>query len=71
MHLAPFFIIGVPILTTIVVGLLGRTRRIGFWGAIIASILLTPIGGFIVALLSGAKRIKDPAVELNRETHKR
>ena len=50
---------GLPLLTALAVGLLGRTRRIGFWGAIIVSIFLTPVGGFLVAMISGAKPIND------------
>lgn len=51
-----FFLYVLPILTVFAVGLLGSTRRIGFWGALVASILLTPIGGLFVALISGPKR---------------
>jgi hypothetical protein len=60
MELAPIFRYVLPVVLIFTVGLLGRTRRIGFWGAFILSILLTPIGGFLVALISGAKRIEDP-----------
>lgn len=58
--LAPIFRLGLPVLLVFVIGLLGRTRRIGFWGAFILSIVLTPIGGFLVALISGAKPIAAP-----------
>jgi phosphate/sulfate permease len=54
--LAPFFLIGLPVLTILAVGLMGRTRRIGAWGAILISLVLTPVGGFIAAIFSGAKR---------------
>ncbi len=57
MELAPLFKIGIPALLVITIGLLGRTRRIGFWGAFIFSIILTPVGGFLVALVSGPKPI--------------
>ncbi len=57
MELAPLFKIGLPILLILTVGLLGRTRRIGFGGALLLSIVLTPIGGFIIALISGPKPI--------------
>jgi len=43
------------ILSTFVVGLLGTTRRIGFWWAVLASWLLTPIGGVLLVLFSGKK----------------
>jgi UPF0716 family protein affecting phage T7 exclusion len=58
MDLSPFFLYVLPILTVLAVGLLGSTRRIGFWLAIILSVVLTPIGGFLVALISGPKRRK-------------
>lgn len=58
MQLTPFFILVLPALTIFAVGLLGSTRRIGFWLAVIVSILLTPIGGFIAALISGPKRAR-------------
>ena len=56
MDLAPFFIYGLPIATVLAVGLLGSTRRVGFWIAIVLSVVLTPIGGLLVALISGPKR---------------
>jgi hypothetical protein len=59
MELAPFFRYGLPILLVITIGLLGRTRRVGFWGAFVLSIVLTPVGGFIVTLISGPKPIVD------------
>ncbi len=55
--LQPFFLWFLLILTVLAVGLLGRIRRIGFWGAVILSVLFTPIGGFLVALISGPKKI--------------
>lgn len=55
MSLAPYFLIGLPVLTVLAVGFLGRTRRIGWWGAILASIVLTPLGGFIATLMLGPK----------------
>jgi len=61
---------GLPVLTVIAVGLLGRTRRLGFWGAIVVSILLTPIGGFIVAMISGAKPIVDEKDEKEEAARK-
>ena len=56
MDVAPLFILVLPVLTVAAVGLLGRTRRIGFWGAILISVLLTPLVGFIVTMWSGPKR---------------
>lgn len=58
MVLAPFFIYTLPIVTVLAVGLLGSTRRLGFWLTLILAIFLTPVGGFIGALISGPKRLK-------------
>jgi len=55
--IAFFRYIGLPILIIFTIGLLGRTRRVGFWGAFLLSIVLTPIGGFLVTVLSGPKPI--------------
>jgi UPF0716 family protein affecting phage T7 exclusion len=60
MSITPFFIYVLPLVTLLTVALLGRTRRIGFWLALILGILLTPVGGFLVALLSGPKKYKAP-----------
>jgi hypothetical protein len=55
---SPFFIYALPVFTVLAVGVLGTTRRIGFWLALILAIVLTPVGGFIAAVLSGPKRHK-------------
>lgn len=34
-------------------GFLGSMRRIGFWGAFFGSIILTPIIGFLLVVVSG------------------
>jgi hypothetical protein len=60
MDIKPFFVIVLPIVTVLAVGLLGGTRRIGFWLALILGVVLTPIGGFLVALLSGQRKPKQP-----------
>ncbi len=44
------------ILTNLVVGLLGSTRRLGFWGAFFAAWVITPIGAALLVLASGKKR---------------
>lgn len=61
-HLAPLVAVGLAALLFLSVGLVGTTRRIGFWWAVLLSILLTPIGGLLVAILSGQRRIKQPYV---------
>jgi UPF0716 family protein affecting phage T7 exclusion len=57
MELAPLFFIVLPITTVLAVGLVGTTRRIGFWLAVILSVLLTPVGGLLVAVISGPKKL--------------
>lgn len=58
MEITPLFIYVLPVLTLLALGLLGRTRRLGFWLTILLSVLLTPIGGFALALISGPRRRK-------------
>ncbi|EYF04404.1 hypothetical protein [Chondromyces apiculatus] len=76
MDLTPFFTYGLPVLTVLAVGLVGSTRRIGFWLAILITVLLiplltifAPIGGFVVALISGpSKRERKKAVKKAEQT---
>lgn len=64
MDITPFFVYILPVATVLAVALLGSTRRLGFWLALILAIFLTPVGGFIAALISGRRRIKRrPAVK--------
>ena len=51
--MAPVYAFGFLALTILGIGLMGSTRRIGFWLALLASILLTPIGGLVLTVLSG------------------
>jgi len=72
MSLAPILIITLPVLTLLAVGLVGSTRRLGFWLTVLLSIFLTPIGGFLAAYLSGPRQPKhrpepEPEPELEPE----
>jgi UPF0716 family protein affecting phage T7 exclusion len=58
MSLTPFFIIALPVLTVFAVGMVGSTRRLGFWLTALLSIVLTPVGGLLVAVLSGPRGYK-------------
>ena len=58
MDLIPLLVIALPVLTVLAVGLVGSTRRLGFWLSLLLAIVLTPIGGLLVALLTGRKRIE-------------
>ena len=69
-ELSPLFIYVLPVLLALCVGLVGSTRRLGFVWALILAVILTPVGGFFVALISGPKPIRlksDP----NAATRKR
>lgn len=55
MNLAPIFLIGLPVLLVLTVGLLSSTRRLGFWLGVLTAIVLTPIGGTVLAVLSGPR----------------
>lgn len=61
MDLTPIFIFGLPLLLLIAVGLVGSTRRLGLWWTLLVSVLLTPIGGFLVAVLTGPRRPRRPS----------
>jgi uncharacterized membrane protein len=48
----------------IIVGVIGDTRTLGFWGAFLLSLVLTPVVGLIICILypdkaAAAKRLKD------------
>ncbi len=47
-----FFIV---LFTGLIVGLLGTTRRIGFWLAFFLSFLITPVGAAVIAILTGPR----------------
>jgi hypothetical protein len=57
MEFEPIIKISILVSLILTIGLLGRTRRIGFLGAVILAIILTPIGGFLIALISGPRPI--------------
>lgn len=52
------------IVLALVCGLLGKSKKIGFWGAFFLSLILTPIIGFIVAILS-PDEVEQPTVPVN------
>lgn len=56
MNLTPFFVYALPVFTALAVAALGSTRRLGFWPTLVATLLLTPVGGYIAAMLSGPRR---------------
>jgi len=47
------------VLISVIIGYLGRHRKMGFWGYFFASIILTPLIGILLVLVSDDKRVKD------------
>lgn len=43
------------LILSLVIGILGRNRKFGFWGYFFGSILLTPIIGLLLVLASDEK----------------
>ncbi len=52
------------ILGSILVGILGRKRKFGFWGYFFASLLLTPLLGLLFVIASGPAQ---PRGEVNEQ----
>jgi UPF0716 family protein affecting phage T7 exclusion len=48
----------IPALSVVAVGLVGSKRRIGFWLATLLAVVATPIGGFLIAMISGQRKPK-------------
>jgi hypothetical protein len=38
----------------LIVGMMGSDKKIGFWGAFIISLILSPVVGFIIVMVSGS-----------------
>lgn len=53
---APLFLYLLPPVTLLALGLLGRTRRLGFWPTVLLSFVLSPVFGLLVAVASGPRR---------------
>lgn len=47
------------ILLSLVMGLVGRNRKFGFWGYFFGSIVLTPIIGLLLVLASDSRKPAD------------
>ena len=48
--------LAIILVLSLLIGLLGITSRLGFWGNFFASILLTPIVGLLLVIASGSKK---------------
>lgn len=53
------------VLLALVCGLIGQHRKIGFWGAFFVSLILSPLIGFIVAILSPDDAPPPPPVRVD------
>lgn len=57
--MSPLFLI---VVGAVLVGFLGRHRRIGFLGFFLVSLLITPLLGLLVLILSADARVGRPVV---------
>ena len=55
----PVILIIVNIVLAYFIGFLGRNRRLGFWGNFFASLLLTPIIGFLLIIATDPVKDED------------
>lgn len=53
---------------SLLVGFIGAGRRIGFFGAFMLSLILTPIIGIIITLSSTSKAVETMAKESQKQT---
>lgn len=56
------------IVFSLIVGTIGTERKIGFWGAFLLSLVLSPIIGLILALISEKKNPTPTKVEVINQT---
>jgi len=56
---AMILIIVALILISAIIGYSGRHRKMGFWGYFFASIMLTPLIGLLLVMVSDSKKNKD------------
>jgi hypothetical protein len=54
----PIAIIVFDLILSVLIGLLGKGRRIGFWWSFIACLFLSPLIGFIITLCSKRNRVE-------------
>lgn len=59
-------IFGIPLFCIVIsffIGYFGRYRKLGFWGYFFASLLLTPIMGALLVIVSDKHKQKDENTE--------
>ena len=59
----PVILILVNIVLAYFIGFLGRNRKLGFWGHFFASLLLTPIFGFLLIIATDPRKDEDDKKE--------
>ncbi|MEZ5671561.1 MAG: hypothetical protein R3E08_03935 [Thiotrichaceae bacterium] len=58
----------IPILifvASVLIGLMGRNRKMGFWGYFFGSLLLTPVIGLLLVLASDAKPMTSHGITID------
>lgn len=55
----PFVVLS--ILLSFIIAYFGRNRKMGFWGYLFASLLLTPLLGLLLVVVSGPANCQRPA----------
>lgn len=56
---------------SLVVGAMGSGRNIGFWGAFLLSLILSPLIGFIIVIFSSSKAIQEDVREIKNSMSQR
>ncbi len=51
------------VLLAILIAILGRNKTMGFWGYLFGSLVLTPVVGFILVMVSAERRCLDDEEE--------
>lgn len=66
-------IYGIPLLCILIsffIGYLGCNRKLGFWGYFFATLLLTPVIGALLLVVSDKKKPESEQTESKKETKK-
>lgn len=51
-----FQVSGIYIIVSLLIGVIGRHRKLGFWGYFFGALLLTPLMGILLLIASDKKR---------------
>ena len=65
--IVPALLVLVNVVLSYVIGFLGRNRKMGFWGHFFASLLLTPIIGFLLIIATDPVKDQDEVKSLKNE----